>query len=409
MTRAEKQIMLMISILLLSAQLLFISCTGQNAEARSTIEVVDGVTIVKNPGIPMKPELRIRFEEDLRIGTELGDEDYMFGSRILINADPEGNIYVSDKDINTVKKYDATGKFLLTIGGPGQGPGEFQDISEARFDKDGNIYLNDPGVQRITFMSREGDYLLGIRTPFLFEEVLLNSQGSFVARSADNVELKNGKKWDYYYGLFDDEFTLMAEFLRLPQASGSGGKRAFSIVQALADDMSSRAFAPAVWYVLDRDDLLYFAYPVDYEIKVYSSLDGTLKKIIQREYEPAEVNGKHKEMFEQNQSAQFMSKMPLGLDQEVFELVEYPEYKPPFERFTLLENGWIFVVVDSMRGGLQLIDIFNREGEYLAQFETDIPTEHLIFKNGHAYAVEIIDDFPYIKRYRFEILGDNIP
>ncbi len=369
--------------------------------------MVDGVTILKNSIEPMNPELEILFEEDLRIGTEHGDENYMFGSRLLINADQEGHIYVSDKDVNTVKTYNANGEFLQTIGGPGQGPGEFQDISEARFDADGNIYLNDPGIQRITFMSREGDYLQGIRAPFLFEKVLVNAKGFYIARSADNVELKKGKKWDYYYGLFDDEFAPIAEFLRLPQESGSGGKGAFSIAQALADDMSSRAFAPTVSYVLDKNDLLYFGYPIGYEIKVYSSLDGELKKIIRREYEPVEVSGMHKEFFEQNQSDLFRSKMPAGMEKEVFELVEYPEYKPPYERFTLLENGWIFVVVDSMRGGLRLIDIFNQEGEYLAQFETDIPTEQLIFRDGKAYTVAVIDDYQYIMRYRYEISGNN--
>jgi hypothetical protein len=183
----------------------------------------------------------------------------------------------------------------------------------------------------------------------------------------------------------------------------------YSIAQALADDLSSRAFAPTVSYVLDEHDLLYFGYPIDYEIKVYSSLDGELKKIIRRDYEPIEISGSHKKFFEQNQSDLFVSKMPAGMEKEVFELVEYPEYKPPYERFTLLENGWIFVVVDSMRGGLRLVDIFNQEGEYLAQFETDIPTEQLIFRNGKAYTVATIDDYQYIKRYKIAIVGNNNP
>jgi hypothetical protein len=399
----------LIPILLLSAQFLFISCTGQNAEARSTIEVVDGVTVVKNSKEPLHPELQILFEEDLRIGTEHGDENYMFGSRVLINADQEGKIYVSDKDINTIKKYDGNGTFLQMIGGPGQGPGEFQDISEAQFDADGNICLNDVKIQRLTFMSREGEYLQGVKAPQLFERVLVNSQGFYVARSVDNVELGKGKKWDYFYGLFDDSFAPIAELLRLPQKAGGMYSFGYSIAQALADDLSSRAFAPTVSYVLDEHDLLYFGYPIDYEIKVYSSLDGELKKIIRRDYEPIEISGSHKKFFEQNQSDLFVSKMPAGMEKEVFELVEYPEYKPPYERFTLLENGWIFVVVDSMRGGLRLVDIFNQEGEYLAQFETDIPTEQLIFRNGKAYTVATIDDYQYIKRYKIAIVGNNNP
>ncbi len=69
-----------------------------------------------------------------------------------------------------------------------------------------------------------------------------------------------------------------------------------------------------------------------------------------------------------------------------------------------MENGWIFVVVDSARGESKLVDIFNQEGEYLAQFETDISTDWLSFNNGKAYAVATIDDYKFIKRYNFEIL-----
>jgi hypothetical protein len=392
-------------MLLLPAMFLFHSCGPQSTEAKATIEEVDGVTIVKNPLEPMNPELEILFEEDLKIGMEFGDDNYMFGSRVLINSDQDGNIYVTDAEVSTVKKYDTDGRFLQTIGGSGQGPGEFQSISQVRFSADGNIYINDESINRISFMSKEGVYLRDAKAPQIFQNVLVNSKGYFIARSADNVKLGKGKQWDWYYGLFDDRFELIAEFLRLPQEIQVKTSE-FSIVQALADDLSKRAFVPTVSYVLDKDDLLYFGYPDNYEIKVYSSFDGKLKKIIKCKYEPVEISRKHKEYFEQNQSDQFMSKMPTGMEKEVFELVEYPKYKPAYERLTLMENGWIFVVVDSVRGGAQLIDIFNQNGEYLAQFETEIPTAQLFFNNGKAYTLETIDDYQYIKRYNLEISGE---
>jgi len=100
-----------------------------------------------------------------------------------------------------------------------------------------------------------------------------------------------------------------------------------------------------------------------------------------------------------------MAKIPANEEKRVFELVKYPKYKPAYERFILMENGWIFVAVDSVRDGSTLVDIFNKDGEYLAQFETDVPTDWLSFNNGKAYAVVTIDDYQFIKRYNFEILG----
>jgi hypothetical protein len=138
-----------------SGFILFNTCGQQRSEWRGMIEEVDGVTIVKNPIEPLNPELHITFEEDLTIGAEVGDENYMFGSQVFLNTDDEGNFYVTDWDRKTVRKYDSDGKFLHSIGRPGQGPGEFQDVSEVRFDVEGNMYLHDVENQRISFLEKD--------------------------------------------------------------------------------------------------------------------------------------------------------------------------------------------------------------------------------------------------------------
>jgi len=394
---------LFITAITFSLLILFNACGEQKAHGQRTIEEPDGVTVVKNPLEPLNPEMQIIFEEDLTIGVEEGDENYMFGSQVFVNTDDEGNIYVTDWDRTTVRKYDSNGNFLQSIGRLGQGPGEFQDISEVRFDIEGNIYLNDLKIQRISFLSKEGNYLKGIKFPTIFERVVINSKGFYIAMSADNVELGKSKKWDYVYGLFDENFNLMAEFLRLPQEVNAQYKNPDSITQIIADSLSKEAFVPFVNYVLGKNDSIYFGYPKNYEIKVYSP-EGKLGKIIQRDFEPVEIGERHKEYFEHNQSERFLAKIPPNEEKRVFELVKYPKYKPAYERFILMENGWIFVVVDSVRDGSTLVDIFNKDGEYLAQFETDISTGWLSFNNGKAYTVATIDDYKFIKRYNFEIL-----
>ena len=394
---------LFITAITFSLLILFNACGEQKAHGQRTIEEPDGVTVVKNPLEPLNPEMQIIFEEDLTIGVEEGDENYMFGSQVFVNTDDEGNIYVTDWDRTTVRKYDSNGNFLQSIGRLGQGPGEFQDISEVRFDIEGNIYLNDLKIQRISFLSKEGNYLKGIKFPTIFRRVVINSKGFYIAMSADNVELGKSKKWDYVYGLFDENFNLMAEFLRLPQEVNAQYKNPDSITQIIADSLSKEAFVPFVNYVLGKNDSIYFGYPKNYEIKVYSP-EGKLGKIIQRDFEPVEIGERHKEYFEHNQSERFLAKIPPNEEKRVFELVKYPKYKPAYERFILMENGWIFVVVDSVRDGSTLVDIFNKDGEYLAQFETDISTGWLSFNNGKAYTVATIDDYKFIKRYNFEIL-----
>ncbi len=342
-----------------SVFILYNACGQQTSGWREPIEKVDGVTIVRNSIEPLNPELHITFEEDLTIGAEVGDDNYMFGSQVFMNTDDEGN-----------------------------------------------IYLNDVGNQRISFLKKDGTYIRGIKTPTVFQRVAMNSQGFYIAMSADNVELGKSKKWDYFYGLFDDNFNLIAEFLRLPQEANAQYKNPDSLIHLLADSLSREAFAPLVSYVLDKNDSIYFGYPKKYEIRVYSP-DGKLEKITQRDFKPVEVSEKHKEYFIQNLSEPFLAKIPAQEEKKVFELVKYPKYKPAYERFFLMENGWIFVAVDSMGDGSKLVDIFNEDGEYLTQFETDIPTDGLSFDNGKAYTIATINDYKFIKRYNYEILGSS--
>ncbi|GAG80029.1 unnamed protein product, partial [marine sediment metagenome] len=205
------------SIFLLPTLCFIISCSQQGAEINRARETEDDAILVKNPANPVYRDMQIVFTENLTIGVKDGDENYMFGNKIFVNADASGNIYVADQDKRIVRKFDAQGIYLQSIGKPGQGPGEFQNISKVRFDKAGSIYLYDDQNQRISWLTKEGNYELGIRAIAFFESVVINSQGHFIARNVDNVELGNSKKWDYVYGLFDDKFNLYAEFLRLPQ------------------------------------------------------------------------------------------------------------------------------------------------------------------------------------------------
>ncbi len=397
---------LSITAITFSLLIFFNACGEPKVHGQRIIEEENGVATVKNPLEPLNPELQIIFKEELTIGVEEGDENYMFGNQIFLNTDDGGNIYVTDQNSRIVKKYDSNGNFIQSIGRKGQGPGEFQDMSVARFTSEGNIYLNDAKIQRLSFFTKEGDYLRGVKFPKLFERVTINSKGFYIARSVDNVELGNGKKWDYFYGLFDKNFNSVAEFLRMPQGADGKGKKADSIAQVSANFLSEIAFQPNVSYVLDKNDVIYFGYPENYEIKVYSA-EGKLMKIIQRDFKPVEIRERHKEYFKNSQSELFNSKIPANEEEKVFELVEYPKYLPAYEKFILMENGWIFVIVDSVRDGSALVDIFSKDGEYLAQFETDVPTDWLTFNNGKAYAVATIDDYEYVKRYKFEILGNN--
>jgi hypothetical protein len=380
----------------------------------SGIQKSDEVVVVSNPKTPVYingTKIRLAFIEDFSIGEAEGDENYMFGTSITFNTDEDGNFYVSDSDNNRILKYDAKGKYLLTIGRKGQGPGEFQSLSVPRFDKDNNLYLTDSINNRISFFDKNGKYLKQIQMQERYFGSYINSKGLIVATKMNLSQEANIQKQTLIYGLFDDKFNLTAELYRdeIEMAMPTGTDES-SLADFVAKAVSARAFRPQVRFILANNDFIYLGYPEKYEINVYSP-QGKIAKKISREYEPIAVSEKDKESFSKFVGESLIRSSPVfteNMVKKAFQKIKFPKYKPAYQSFTLMENGWLAVIVDSLEGEYTLFDIFDQDGKYIANFKTTIPaegmySESLFFKNGRAYAVVTKDEYKFVKRYRFEI------
>ncbi len=77
------------------------------------------------PSIALVPAER-RVEIKLGSSIEIGRQELLFGSFASICEDPEGNFFVLDEKEFKVFKFSPAGRLLLTFGGKGQGPGDFQ-------------------------------------------------------------------------------------------------------------------------------------------------------------------------------------------------------------------------------------------------------------------------------------------
>jgi len=377
------------------------------AEKTPGIQKPNEVVIITNPKTPAL-NLRIVFTEELSIGEVEGDENYMFGQNIFFNTDEDGNFYVSDLATHRILKYNANGKYLLTIGREGQGPGEFGSFSFIGFDKDNNIYINDAQNNRISFFDKEGKYLRQIRMTERFSQVIINSKDFIIANKSSVSEEGNVQKLSSLYGLFDGEFNIVAELFKdeieMPLPTGLD---ASSMGEYIAKVFSISAFRPLPITVLADNDSIYLGYPEKYEINVYSP-EGKLIKKINRDSEPIPVSKKDKESFVKIASENLPAIITEDIKEKALQNIKFPKYKPAYQGLTLLENGWLAVIVDSVEDEYTLIDLFDREGKYIAHFKTPIPAEGiwaglLFFKNGKAYSVVTEDDYKFVKRYSIEI------
>ena len=90
-----------------------------------TVPVPEGARIIELAPVPLEQRAGnvIEVEEDLVIGRE-DDPDYRFYRALGIAAAGDGTIYVYDAGNFRIQVYDASGRFLRTIGRRGGGPGE---------------------------------------------------------------------------------------------------------------------------------------------------------------------------------------------------------------------------------------------------------------------------------------------
>ncbi len=81
------------------------------------------------------------------------------GAPYGIDIDAAGNIYVGCYGSDNVVKHSPTGAFLLSWGGTGSGPGQFNSAEGLAHDALGDIYVCDTGNDRIQKFTSSGAFL----------------------------------------------------------------------------------------------------------------------------------------------------------------------------------------------------------------------------------------------------------
>jgi DNA-binding beta-propeller fold protein YncE len=157
----------------------------------------------------------------LTLGERLvrGEDDKHFGRPTDIAWLPDGTFFISDGYVNTrVVKFDKNGKFLMTWGKKGKGPGEFDLPHSIDIDAQRRVYVADRSNSRIQIFDENGKYLSewdNIRQPYHI--MVTADQHLWVADGVTNKFLKydlNGKllySWGTY-GSFPGAFWGVHQF-----------------------------------------------------------------------------------------------------------------------------------------------------------------------------------------------------
>lgn len=102
-------------------------------------------------------------EPALSIGSFDGADAFMFSRIQTVTRDLDGNVIVTDGASHEIRVFDSGGAHRLTIGGTGEGPGEFQWLSGAWPVGDGTIVALDRVPARLTHFDADGSVIATVR------------------------------------------------------------------------------------------------------------------------------------------------------------------------------------------------------------------------------------------------------
>lgn len=97
----------------------------------------------------------ITLTEDLRVSEA---EDFYFGSATDLDVTSAGRMVVSDRQANNIKVLRPDGTLLDTLGGPGEGPGEFRQVAHVQVARGDSLYTYDFRQARLTVFEPDAPY-----------------------------------------------------------------------------------------------------------------------------------------------------------------------------------------------------------------------------------------------------------
>ncbi len=128
--------------------------------------------------------------EEIRIGALDGAEELTFGAVHRVAPGLNGTVDIFDGQAIALRRFDSTGKFVKTIGGKGQGPGEYDMLLGVHTLTDGRLVTYDGRNSRLTTWSPAGDPL---ETWPLQMSIRMFSDNAFAADRTDHLYVLTGR------------------------------------------------------------------------------------------------------------------------------------------------------------------------------------------------------------------------
>lgn len=351
----------------------------------------------------------VEMVEDLAIGALDGPEELLFTWIGAIAVDPVGGIYVFDWQAPALRYFDATGRYVRTLGREGSGPGEYGAWSPMFFQlhqlpgqqrelatftgaltvrRDGRVVLADLANARLNLYRADGSFA---------EQWPL--QGGLYSRQGIAVDTADRTYVSIATGTIIPTAAIEASYLRL---DADGSPLDTIPVPTLAGEPSDRALAPTdrtKEHAVSPLGHMVVGVTGDYAFEIRRPAGPTVR--VEKAYEP--VSFGTEELAEWRAVTDWLERL-----EHPGQVNEVRNPKLPYASFLTDRQGRIWVrlhvearedvaieVTSRERGGPPLIswiepavyDVFESDGTYLGEVRFPWRTWPLVIDGDTAWGV----------------------
>jgi len=307
----------------------------QEARWKGRIENEDGYKIIKNPNQPMFGEVVFDLEKVNVLGEEKNEND-IFALIWEVQADAQGNVYVSDIKDRRIKKFSSEGEYLDDIGQIGQGPGEFQSARNIYVDdKTGDFYVSD--FMKVHQYNQNGVFQKTVSINRIFHTFFVDIDQSFWARTSYMDETGQGEAFEK----ISPQGKLAKRIHKFsPQALGSTKPSGEGEVTAVAGPKHGYEQELIVSRIDEKTFLWALSY--EYEMNVVD-IEGNLLFKVQKQEFPEGFSGKEKDEYVY----------------DIFSKSGYFLYQSRFsEDPVVIKNGLFYTVIRDPETDIQHVKIY---------------------------------------------------
>lgn len=342
------------------------------------IENIEGIKTVQNPDYPKDGRMRYALSEELTLGDESASDMGVLNRPQYLDVDAEGNIYVMDWGDVDIKVFSPEGRLIRTIGGKGQGPGEFDTPASFKISKDNTLFLLSGRQYRISALKTTGEYISGFTVDGYPPDIDVDSSNRVYYSELlppEETLTEDSQKVEGQFALYrrnadGKNKVKLGEFKERIQV-----KRAVKTATGTSImSGTSREAYTTCWFV-DPQDRIHIGYNKDYQISVYDP-DWNLIFRFGRAFTPI----KHP-----------LYKPEMG----------HPEYYPAFsERRTFFDDSGNLWLEQYTPEDVEeyVYDVFSPDGIYLKQVWLPETLYHV--RGDKAYSIlRTEEEFLVVKRF----------